>query len=355
MAKQPDFFLPNWSRNDYEWAVDIIKGHFEKGLAGISNAKFLDQRYKDFELKQDPIYADLLEGMNDEPLAKTFVSYWIVAQTLATQSRFWLEDAVGDLIRFQAENGKRPGAEVYTQHTVARRFPSKRLEYPAFFGKEAEYLGDNASWRAEIHQSALTTIDTLVGEQERVGRPVRKPFQRRPWSPVNDAKARKLDQQHLAQVVGSAHSGPLEPTTLRCNLLLIQPDKADGKPRVWAIRFINPKTFAQHPVRKQERVNLLRLYAFLIQKKLAAPASITACVAALVPRKKGREWEDTYPDYFSFDTSWSNQQLWDFIGVPFDIVGIAIREAAVSFRKQLKEGLRHLLPGTGGPGQGQRS
>jgi hypothetical protein len=71
---------------DYGWAIEIVRSRFENGLAEICDQRFLNRRYKDFQDKQDPIYPTLLKGMNDEPLSKTFVSYWTIAHTLATQS-----------------------------------------------------------------------------------------------------------------------------------------------------------------------------------------------------------------------------------------------------------------------------
>jgi len=67
-------------------------------------------------------------------------------------------------------------------------------------------------------------------------------------------------------------------------------------------------------------------------------------MAELLPRKRQREDQDHYPDYFSALTYWSSTKLWDFIGVPFGVVTIAIREEAKAFREKLKAGLRTLLP-----------
>ena len=58
---------------------------------------------------------------------------------------------------------------------------------------------------------------------------------------------------------------------------------------------------------------------------------------------------DYYPDYFSPHTYWNSEQLWKFIGVPFDVVSEAIRNVAQDFREQLKDGLRFLLPGSTPP------
>ena len=134
-------------------------------------------------------------------------------------------------------------------------------------------------------------------------------------------------------------------TPLKCNLLVIEPDLLNGEAQAWAIRFVNPKTIAQHATRKQERLNLLRLCAWLVKEKLVPErSSIHVQVAELVPRQVGWEWLDHYPDYFSPLTYWSSERLWAFIGVPFAIVQVAIRDVA---RAKLKDGLLRLLPGQG--------
>jgi len=77
-------------------------------------------------------------------------------------------------------------------------------------------------------------------------------------------------------------------------------------------------------------VNLLRLYAYLVQEKLLRkPTAIRVCVAELLPRM-GSDFDryDYYPDYFSPHTYWNSNQLWQFIGVPFGVVSQAIQNVA---------------------------
>ena len=90
---------------------------------------------------------------------------------------------------------------------------------------------------------------------------------------------------------------------------------------------------------------MLRLYALLVQEKIMRePKSIHVCVAELVPRHGDFDQYDRYPDYFSPGTYWTSDRLWKFIGVPFEAVTFAIRDAAKEFRKRLIDGLRGLLP-----------
>ena len=157
--------------------------------------------------------------------------------------------------------------------------------------------------------------------------------------------AMSKDKEQLARIAASLKGPPATETPMQCNLLVIEPDKLDGNIHAWGIRFINPKTFSQHAARKQERVNLLRLHALLVQEKIMRqPDAICVCLAELLPRKRQRESQDHNSDYFSAVTYWSSDKLWRFIGVPFGVVSIAIREEAKAFRQKLKEGLRTLLP-----------
>jgi hypothetical protein len=327
------------------WAVNIVHDHFAEGIKRICDSKFLARRYEEFQRKNDPIYAELLGSMHDKPLAKTFVSYWTIAQTLATRSRFWLEAAVADIILHQVEHAGRAATEVYSHAMLGQGFPRARTPVQEMPKRRVERVADGTPWRVRLQRHAMDTIDGLVGKQERYERPARHGPHKRAWSGAN-GQARQRDEEQLTQVAASLRGPPADPTTLQCNLLVVEPDRAGGPPHAWAIRFINPKTFTQHAARKQERVNLLRLYALLVQDRvMPAPQSIHVCVAELVPRGTGWDDQDHYPDYFSSLTYWSNKRLWEFIGVPFDTVKVAIREVAAQFREQLRYGLRRLLPG----------
>ena len=93
-------------------------------------------------------------------------------------------------------------------------------------------------------------------------------------------------------------------------------------------------------------MNLLRLYAYLVQEKVfREPPTIRVAVAELLPRDTGGfDAYDYYPHYFSTETYWSSEQLWELIGVPFDVVTQAIQNVAKEFRERLIGGLRELLP-----------
>jgi hypothetical protein len=339
---------------DYGWAVEIVHKHFSTGLAHICDPRFLDRRYREFEIKNDPIYAELLSGMNNEALSKTFVSYWTIAHTLATQSRFWLEDAVAEIIMRQVRDNLRERqqddgpkkVEVYSAKMLGAGYFKDRKPVADLGEDVLEHLTARSPWRVTMKTSVLTKIDTDVGEQERQQPPKRKPFQARQWTGEQNKPAKETDQRLLANILGAFDGKEASEFTLQCNLLVVDPDKVRDKVGVTGLRFVNPKTLSNHAARKQERVNLLRLYGYLVQERVYNdPKTIRVCVAELLPRYGDFDMSDRYPDYFSTDTYWTCDRLWKFIGVPYEVVPAAISAAAKDFSKRLIDGLNRLLPG----------
>ena len=144
----------------------------------------------------------------------------------------------------------------------------------------------------------------------------------------------------------------LQGTAAACSTASLQPCRSGARRtgqtiHAYAIRFINPKTFTGAEKRKGFRADLLRLYAFLVQEKpFRDPVTIRPCVAELFPRSSDASETGGYPDYFSPLTYWSSETLWKLIGVPFDVVTIAIELVARELRPLLEQNLRDLLPGT---------
>lgn len=330
-------------------AVEIVQRKFSEGLADICDPKFLSRRYKEFEARNDPIYAELLRGMDDKSLAATFVSYWTIGQTIATQSRFWLEDAVAEIIYWQAKRFGRKATHVYSQAMLGHGYLEQKKAIADIGEEELEHLADRRPWRPDMKTNALREVDILVGEQERQRVDLeqrRKPFQRRTWTQQQNQDALEQDGKQLKRIADAVSGTDVADVAIQCNLLVVEPDRHDKKAHAFAFRFVNPKTISSHAQRKQERVNLLRLYAYLVQEKLfREPPTIHVCIAELLPRLRSSfEEYDHYPDYFSSATYMTSEELWRFIGVPFTVVSEAIRNVAAEFRDSLIDGLRDLLP-----------
>jgi hypothetical protein len=332
-------------RKKYGWAIEIIRKRFTDGIQRLCEPRFLAERFREFHAREDPIYAHLVGGMRDEGLARAFVSYWMVGQTLATQSRFWLEAAIAEIVLHQAQSLGRPATHVYT-HSMLRRGYLQKNTLVADIGEyEREHLTDRRPWRARIQESALRLIDEMVGVQERERVDTRDPLRPRAWQQLKGGMTAEQDENHLARVAAEIKGPPAAEVVLHCSLLVVEPDRRDGRTHAHAVRLVNPKTIASHPARKQERVNLLRLYALLVQEKiLRESSSIHVCVAELIPRTVRFATSDPYPDYFSLLTHWPSERLWKFIDVPFEVLQEGLIDASRELRGQLKRSLRQLLP-----------
>ena len=333
------------TEREFGWAVSLVEKRFSKGLASLTDERFLQKRYETFEARNDPIYSELLNAMNDKPLAKAFVSYWTIAHTLASESRSWLEHAIADIVIHQQRKLGRNAVQVYSATMLSHGFLERKVSVADIGENERENLTRGKPWRVLVKQKALETIDVLVGREERLVKKRGSALSKSEIHELRD-KAKERDMQDLLEITKAIGGEQIADVLLHCNLLVVEPDKLNREPNVWAFRFANPKTLSSHPMRKQERVNLLRLYALLLQEKpLREASSVRVYVAEILPRA-GRTYGtfDRYPDYFTDKTYWDSRQLWAYIGVPFDVVTCAIQNVAAEFRERLIAGLRGLLP-----------
>jgi hypothetical protein len=341
--KNPDFAAIN---KEYAWAIEIVHEQFAKGIGRLCEQRFLDQRYKNFLERKDPIYGVLLAGMGDDKLAKTFVSYWTIGQSLATQSRFWLQSALARMVARQVIELNRERTEVYTTAMLAKgRLDERRTVY-SLGETEFEHMTPGARWMVPIKTSILDEAARIVEEQERV-----PPDEKPPPSPrihrmdtredAEDADSKAI--QRIAKSTGE--SSETAQTALGCNLLVVDPDKVKNTGSVYALRYINPRMLSNHAQRRQERLNLLRLYGYLVQERIfESPTVIRVKVAELLPRYSNFTSLDHYPDYFTPKAYLTYDKLWQFVGVPFDVVTVAIGTAAKELKGELTRGLGSLLP-----------
>ena len=86
----------------------------------------------------------------------------------------------------------------------------------------------------------------------------------------------------------------------------------------------------------------MRLYAFLAQEKLLRdPAQIIAVVAEPIPRVGAKG--DSYPDYFTPNSLWKWKQFWEFMGLPYEVVPLGIRDAVSRIRNQFANAMSGAL------------
>ena len=187
-------------------AMEIVRRRFAKGLAELCDDRFLSRRYEEFIRRDDPIYATLMEGMGDKELAKTFVSYWTIGQTLSVRSRFWLEDAVFEIIRQQVTRFGKSVSHVYTQAMLSNGYLLEKKLIAEIGEQELEHLQKAKTWEVPMKQNALREADLIVGEEERevVDRSKNdKPFQRRVWTETQNTEARRKDAQYFKRMEDS--------------------------------------------------------------------------------------------------------------------------------------------------------
>lgn len=337
------------------WAQQIIFECFEAGLQEQFSEESITESWKNFSIEQDPIYYPLLEGMDNPRLAKTFISYWKNAQGMATRSRFWLEHAVAKLMVYQAmKNEKQIKREIYNRAMLHggmlnNRKPVRELGGQGYF----EHMTSSTVWRVALKTNLLDEVDRLVARQERV--PATKNLPHDPEKRTEELERREHvaeqeDADALAQLGKIADCAGVEaaPIPISCNLIVVDPNKAPGTPSVLALRYINPRSLESPAQRKQERVNILRLYAYLLQEfpeYREQPNSIRAVAAEILPRHRLTRFPQRYPKYFGASTYWDAGKFWHFVSVPLPIVGHAVRVAGETLHDMLTKQLNSVLPG----------
>ena len=103
----------------YRWVVDIVRRSFERGISDLFQPGFSQERFRSFLDEKDPITFPFVKGLDNEPLARTFVSYAKLFQTLTTQCRFMLDSAVAEIILEQYSKHGCTDSHLYTQGMLA--------------------------------------------------------------------------------------------------------------------------------------------------------------------------------------------------------------------------------------------
>lgn len=324
-------------RVEYDWAIAIVTRYFNLGLTELFDPESVKDRVDWFHRREDPLYSVLLRSSGKD-IYNTFVGYWTLAQTLATQSRFWLEWAICDVVR---DHRARLGREV--QVYSLRDLATGGLTV-AFMGeREKEWLGGIKPFRVGLKQNALDFIDREVGRVERV-------LSVRHGGPETlegtDAELERWDEEMLSGMPRQIKGRETDRVSIQCNLLVVEP----GEGQVNAIRYVNDKSLSPAQAHR-EKVNILRVYAWLCQEKvLRRSVQLHARIADLLPRYHTYP-ADRGPSLFSRRTYWSHDLLWDFIGVPYDVVTLAMEDVGKGLREHLSKGMASILPGASDPPQ----
>lgn len=321
----------------HPWAAEVVERHFVNGIERLLEPSFVEKRYVEFSRKADPVYYTLLGGL-EPSLSQAFVTNWTLAHTLATVSRTWLEDIVVDLLQAKAERSDLPPPEIYSLKMLANGwYDSRRSIWNVGENWRAELTG-RAAWRARIPQHALNEADAIVSEEERFYDRLSKSEE----SSLPKWFARSDDSEAKVRCA-AATGGPMTYVEMKCNLLILEPEFRDRKPHAWAVRFINPTLMNRRSTVRDERVNLLRLYAWLVdQKPFRTPMQISVVAADLLPRVQAVE-HGASRVHFAQDTRWNAEQLWDGLGIPFAAVTAGVRRASIALNSRLTATLRTVM------------
>lgn len=340
MATVDERTLPS-GYEQYDWAAEIVRRRFTKELVKYCDESFVSQRYKNFRADHDPILYPLVEGMGDPRLQRAYVSFYAIYQTLATQSRFWLEAAISEILLHQHRKFGRAVTHLFNQNMLSDWGINLGVTVDSLGEEQLEHVAGKKEWKVGINSQASDTAKDLVNaydekydqgavklDLDQLGR--------------LEAELTRLDLDEVRRMRRSVQGSAAKSFRLYCDLLVVGPDRHTGDVGVRAFRFVNPKTFGKRAERKETRLNLLRLMAYLVQEKIFRdPETIEVQVAEIVPRPRSSKGLYGFP-YFSTHSYWSADRFWnDYIGVPFSVVEWTIRDIG---QRVLADRLQGILP-----------
>jgi hypothetical protein len=285
----------------------------------------------------DPIYLPLLHELTFSQKSR-FIADWQLGQTLATNCRFFMEEAIRGLIAHQVQHFGRSVRAVYIQRDLEKGVHAQ-LPDLAFFGDERKEWASGRGWHTALRASALDTVDRIadaedraldqiLGEKRVASADVQARF-REGLLPPSDVRARLLDSL--------AGEGPPEKTLLSCNLVVVEPEPGP----IHAFRFINLKNAGRATV-QSERKNFLRLIAHVHQEKLfRRPEACHVILAPLVDRDTRRALRH-YSLRFDQEELWQARKFWEFINVPYSAVQEGLLDAGRRLPHLLDEAIKGL-------------
>jgi hypothetical protein len=345
---------------EYQWAIDIVRTIFTRGLIEICEPDFVAKRYSKFLDEQDPLLFPIMMGLDERSdgdhspdhfmfqefqrrrLSDTFISYSKLSDTLATRCRFWLEDAIYEILLRRPEQFGPNVTHLLTGRMLAEYLPESNRMVADLGVDQVQHIRGKKSWEVELDEDALDTVDERMSiyDKQYVNKPLDKLSSDNIDRFVSEVEQSDLRDLHI--IAESFKGRATKRSTIACDLLVIAPDRLDGRAHAQAFRFINTKTFRRPGDRRKARQNLLYLYAFLVQQKVERLAnSLKVYVAEIAPRRANHRYTIGFP-YFTSHTYLDAEQLWDYIGVPFHVVEWTLRDIGQRF---LSDRLRELLPG----------
>jgi hypothetical protein len=321
------------------WAGEIARDTFRAGLLWTFDKDRVSEAVRRWYQESDPVYLPLLSGLS-ELRRQRFVADWRLAQTLATNCRFFMEETIARILLHpnQREMFGRQVFAVYTHRDLAEghlgRFPDI-----TFMGEDRKEWAMARGWDARIRGSALDAVDRIALREDRLHDQVLAASGNR-LDRVQDNPGIRTPFTKVIKVILSSleGDGSWERLFLACNLVVVdEPEKGF----VHAFRFINTRNASKKDV-QADRKNYLRLLAYIQQEKfLRSPEKLRVVVSPLVDRQSSFS-SNHHALRFSEEEYWPASRFWEFVRVQFTEVRNGIAAAGKDL-PGLLEGL-HELP-----------
>jgi hypothetical protein len=208
--------------------------------------------------ERDPILHPLVMVIHDKPLQQAYVSFCSIFQTVATQTRFWLEAAITDILIHQFRQVGQSATQLFTQNMLAEGGFERGTTVADIGEAQLEHVSGKKQWLANLKAESIHTAEKLVSEYNRK-------YDRGAVSLKEGDLSRlapeliELDHEQIRQMRHSVGGGKIVHHKLDCDLLVAGPENRQNEVSVRAFRFVNPKTFTKRETRKEERLNLLLL------------------------------------------------------------------------------------------------
>jgi hypothetical protein len=247
--------------------------------------------------------------------------------------RNWVEELIAELVVHPNRKGAfgKAIAQAYTLKELKRYEYMAAPDAIATAGETETEHSQNRTWDVQVRSELLERANTIT--KNLVQR-----HQNRQLAVWEMARWHRADVQHqeLFTAAVDIHGEGYVKQRLICNLLVLE-QPPEGK--VYGFRFASPRMSAERDLADEKR-NLLLLYGWLRQEKPFRLSSDAVEVrwAHLFSRpvSPSQEW------FFHEKEVMQTNEFWEFVGVPYEVVGCALKAAGQSLGKRTVKLLRKM-------------
>jgi len=319
---------PKYDAGKHKWAYDLLVEGFEKRIQEYLTEDRIRRKIREQAKGGDELYAAMLDTASGRKHFISMMTYWSIGQGLAVALRGWIEELIAELVVHPKRKSAfgQPIDCAYTLRDLKRYAYTVETDAVATAGETETEHSQNRTWDVRMRSSLVEQADVIARNL------VQRHRSRR--SDVEIGKVCEMDrwfqpdvqQRELFQRAVDVHSDESVSQRLICNLLVLE--KPPGK--IYAFRFASPRLSAERDLSDEKR-NLLLLYGWLRQEK---PLRLkTDAVEVKWAHLFSRPVSPTQEWYFHSNEIMLSDEFWQFIGVPYDIVCLALQTAGESLSK----------------------